>query len=140
MTVCEFKSQGKLANSDYMEFWRDSSNYHPHLPDFKRSIELYVNDSRFRSSYDIDPKQTLINYRLGQISPLDLDILTNIDIANKYRDGGSKEIPVLVTQYRQFIQAKKSIVLRFVGLNPITSYGESGENVWLKQLYGGRVP
>jgi hypothetical protein len=90
-----------------MEFWRDPSNYHSQLPNFKRSIELYVNDSRFRSSYDKDPKQTLINYRLGQISPLDLDILTNRDKAIEYRDGGLKEIPVLVKQYRQFIQAKK---------------------------------
>lgn len=118
MTVCEHKSQAKLANPDYMEFWRDPSNYHPHLPVFKRSLELYVNDSRFRSSYDNDPKQTLVNYGLGQISPLDLDILTDIDKANEYRDGGLKEVPILVKQYRQFIHAKKQHCAEVRGSQP----------------------
>ncbi len=107
MNVCE---QNMKSNNEpgFMStsFWKDPSNYHRDLPSFKRSIELFVNDSFFKKKYLAAPEQTLAEYGLSNIKPLELDILTNSELAQNYLDGGKQELPDLVTQYRQFIQCK----------------------------------
>lgn len=86
------------------EAWRSPKNYHPDLPILKRGIERWVNDFHFRRSFEADPVSSL------QRRGLDLDlkslqIMINPELAQAY-GSGDLETPLLVTQYRKFIQSK----------------------------------
>ena len=119
MTVCDVKPKSK-QDLDYMSisFWKDPSNYDVNLPSFKRSIELFVNDSHFQAKYLAAPEQTLEEYGLSNIKPLELDILTNKEIGMQYVPGGDKEIPTVVSQYRKFIQCKQGHSLEIREIQP----------------------
>jgi len=104
MTSTSTRSR-KEAN-EYMEFWRDSSNYHEDLPSYKRAVELWVNDSRFQKNYKIDPSKTLREAGLEKIKPLELDIMVDKEVAVQYAASSGAQVPILVKQYRDFIQAK----------------------------------
>ena len=106
MTSTVGSNQLTEKDTSYLDVWRDSSTYHPDLPSFKRSIELYVNDQSFQQAYLENPVGTLSDYGLSQIKPLEIDIIVNHEIAVEYKEGGENIVPELVRQYRAFISAK----------------------------------
>ena len=86
------------------EEWRNPDNYHPDLPILKRGIERWVNDFHFRRSFEDDPVSSL------QRRGLDLDLkslqlMINPELSQAYASG-DPETPLLVKQYRKFIQSK----------------------------------
>ena len=135
MTVCEQKAKEQKLNHMSLAFWKDAGNYHVDLPSFKRAIELFTNDSRFKFKYLEDRQKTLDDYGLSNIKSLELDILVDYDIAKQYPDGGEKDIPILVRQYRQFIQCKQGHSRDIREVQP----DHAGWRKWRKRMVYGTL-
>ena len=98
------------------EKWRDPSHYSSDLPLYKKAIERWVNDFKFRDRYEANPSESLRSK--GFIcEPLDLDIIIDPEIAKTYAPGSS-ELPILPAQYRQFINTKKQHCLEIRDIHP----------------------
>ena len=98
------RQQQQLLN---WETWRQPENYHPDLPLLKRGIERWVNDFHFRRDFEADPHKSLLERNLD-LELKSLQIMVNPELARSYVSG-DPETPLLVEQYRQFINSKRSI-------------------------------
>jgi radical SAM family RiPP maturation amino acid epimerase len=87
------------------EAWRNPQNYHPDLPILKRGIERWVNDFHFRREFEADPIGSLRNHGLD-LELKSLQIMISPEFAQSYTSSDPKT-PMLVRQYRDFIQSKR---------------------------------
>lgn len=87
------------------ETWRDPDNYHPDLPLLKRGIERWVNDFHFRRDFEDDPLKSMHERGLD-LELKSLQIMVNPELARSY-SSGDPETPLLVQQYRKFINSKR---------------------------------
>lgn len=99
------KSPTTQAEHDW-RFWKDPKNYDPQLPLLKVAITEWACNSSFKREFEADPKATLQKFGWQELDPLNLQILTDPNLAAEYKNSDPKT-PKLVKQYRQFITAKK---------------------------------
>jgi radical SAM family RiPP maturation amino acid epimerase len=87
------------------EAWRNPDNYHPDLPILKRGLERWVNDFHFRREFEADPV-TSLQQRGLDFDLKSLQIMIKPELALAYTSV-DPQTPLLVRQYRQFIQSKR---------------------------------
>lgn len=115
------------------EFWRNPSNYHSGLPLLKRGLERWVNDFNFRKNFEDNPQKSLKDRGLN-IDPFALQILSDPELAKQYSSGHS-DTPVLVEQYRNFINSKRSHCIEIRDSHPM----HLRWNQWRKRMIGSTL-
>ena len=105
----------QLDSTDW-KYWRDSTNYQEGLPQFKRGIERWVNDFRFRSEFELDSIRALQN-RGFDFDVLSLEVMVDNDKAKLY-PYSNDDTPILVKEYRDFIVAKKKHCIQIRDSHP----------------------
>jgi radical SAM family RiPP maturation amino acid epimerase len=110
MTITQLPKKDSNAKTVKIEhewkYWRNPNNYSKELPLFKVALTEYVGDPKFKIDFEISPQKALIDRGFGSVDALSLSILTDKELANKYKTD-APETPKVVKEYRQFIAAKK---------------------------------